>query len=294
MPERLRVLCYHSVEDRVAFARQMDTVRRLFHPVTLNQVEDAVVGRRPLPSRPVLVTFDDGLPSHVDVAGPVLAERGISGVFFIVLGVLGTLVPFWWDAVEARRAALASRPFVHGGTTYVEPAPLVSRLKILPDCQRLAALRALTIEYGPPPPTVQLTVDQCRSLVQSGHALGNHSWSHPLLDRLDDEALKAELGRAHDAYLERFPDQPKSFAYPNGNHDPRVVEWLRSHGYTTAFLFDHGICGLDRPLEVSRLRVHEKVPSMRWVSTLVGVDSLRVRFRPGAVAAAQRRGVGGL
>lgn len=286
---RLRVLTYHDVTEPARFRRQLDQVQRTLRPVTLARVHAALAGGEPLPRRAVLLTFDDGLPSHVDLVGPELARRGLQGVFYAVLGVLGTSTPFWWDAILARRAALELRPVQWAGRSWADAARLVSASKTAPDAQRLELLATLDADHGPPPAARQLGVDELRSLVQAGHVVGNHSWTHPLLDTLTDGALDAELDRAHDSFVRHFPDQPRTFAYPNGNHDGRTVRWLAAHDYRSAFLFDHGLCRAGRPLEISRLRVSETVPSLRWASTLLGLEALRVRLRPGATLPAQRR-----
>ena len=69
------ILAYHGVTDGERFADHMGWLRRHAWPVSVDDVVDAVAGRRPLPERAVLVTFDDGRPSVLDVGLPVLEER---------------------------------------------------------------------------------------------------------------------------------------------------------------------------------------------------------------------------
>lgn len=290
MSRPLRVLCYHAVSDAAAFGRQLDLLERVAVPVPLARVLEAARGGEPLPRRAVLLTFDDGHPSHLDLVGPLLAQRGLSGAFYVVLGLLGSEQPLWWDAVLARVDRLAAGWDLAGRRVGSAEA-LVTALKSVPDDERLDTLARLDEALGPPPPTRQLTVEECRELVALGHALGNHTWSHPLLDRCPDGKAAAEVDDADRAFRAAFPDQPLTFAYPNGNHDTRSVRRLAALGYELAFLFDHGVSGLDLPLEVSRLRVDERVPAWRLLAGLSGLDSRRVARRPGAVVPAQRRGV---
>src|SRR2546430_16124728 len=51
--------------------------------VSGQQVRDAVRGTRALPSRGILVTFDDGLREQVEHAVPVLERLGVPAAFFV-------------------------------------------------------------------------------------------------------------------------------------------------------------------------------------------------------------------
>lgn len=87
----LLVLSYHDIRDDVAakgdpdryavstsnFAAHLDWLRsHAYHPVSVQQVLDARAGKRALPSRPVLLTFDDGLRSVYTRVFPLLQAYG--------------------------------------------------------------------------------------------------------------------------------------------------------------------------------------------------------------------------
>lgn len=87
----LLVLSYHDVRDDVAakgdpdryavstsnFAAHLDWLRsHAYHPVSVQQVLDARAGKRAPPSRPVLLTFDDGLRSVYTRVFPLLQAYG--------------------------------------------------------------------------------------------------------------------------------------------------------------------------------------------------------------------------
>jgi peptidoglycan/xylan/chitin deacetylase (PgdA/CDA1 family) len=64
-----------------------------------------------------------------------------------------------------------------------------------------------------------------RAIARGGHAIGNHSWSHPMhpaFRRLPRERLHAELARTNQA-LERLGVEPALFRPPGGSVDGRVV-----------------------------------------------------------------------
>jgi len=73
-----------------AFARQMAWLAAAgYAPVSLDALADAHAGRATLPTRAVVITFDDGFQGCADHAAPVLARHGFTAAFYLVAGLLG-------------------------------------------------------------------------------------------------------------------------------------------------------------------------------------------------------------
>ena len=82
----LRVLMYHKFNDQPAnplsmpvslFDEQMDQLRHLGYTVVdLDAVIDYYGGRRTLPPKAVLITFDDGYHDNLENAARVLRKHG--------------------------------------------------------------------------------------------------------------------------------------------------------------------------------------------------------------------------
>jgi peptidoglycan/xylan/chitin deacetylase (PgdA/CDA1 family) len=76
-----------SPED---FRQQMDYVdQHGYHPITLSDLRAYLNGRRPLPDRPVVLTFDDGYADLYTQAFPVLKRHHFRAVAYIVSGFVG-------------------------------------------------------------------------------------------------------------------------------------------------------------------------------------------------------------
>lgn len=95
------VFVFHSVEP-ASFARKLDhLVRNGYRTLSLDAYVDVISENAPPPDRAVLLTFDDGRGSLWSVAHPLLAERGLRGVVFLVPGRTpsrpGPLPPTWDD-----------------------------------------------------------------------------------------------------------------------------------------------------------------------------------------------------
>jgi peptidoglycan/xylan/chitin deacetylase (PgdA/CDA1 family) len=109
----LCVLMYHKVNDvdgntvtvpPSAFDEQMAQLRELdYTVVSLDDVIDHYVDRKPLPSRAVLITFDDGYLDNLENAVPILQRHGYPAVLFAPIGYLGARRPLPHDEHLAAR-----------------------------------------------------------------------------------------------------------------------------------------------------------------------------------------------
>ncbi len=95
---------YHAVEDTPRppqykhfyvlaseFAAQMRALkRRGYSVISFDDLDAAMRGERPLPPRPVLLTFDDGYANLERNVHPLLRELGFPYTVFLVSGKVGT------------------------------------------------------------------------------------------------------------------------------------------------------------------------------------------------------------
>ncbi len=88
-----------------------------------------------------------------------------------------------------------------------------------------------------------------RRVVADGHAIANHSWSHPQLTSLSDPGVRQELGSANDAVRAATGVTPSCYRPPYGATNARVqaqaaavgltnAEWTAGAGATHAGLWD--------------------------------------------------------
>jgi peptidoglycan/xylan/chitin deacetylase (PgdA/CDA1 family) len=145
---RLRILAYHAIADLSddpvlaeyavppdLFAAQLDTLLAAgWQFADLDALLAALAGERSLPERALLLTFDDAYTDLLEVACPILTERGVPGVVFAVAGKLGGTNE--WDNkkrastlrlldAEGLRAVAAAGVEVGAHTTNHRPLPKV-------------------------------------------------------------------------------------------------------------------------------------------------------------------------
>ena len=101
---RVPILLYHSVSDdpndeiarwnvsKQAFIAHIDAiVDRGCTALTISQYLGALKWNEPMPSRPVLITFDDGFAEVASFAAPALAERGIASTVYVTTGSMSDI-----------------------------------------------------------------------------------------------------------------------------------------------------------------------------------------------------------
>ena len=269
-PDSLRVLAYHEIVDSDGFEAQLEYLVSMYNPVTISDVVKAMAGGS-LPPRPVWVTFDDGDPSVVELGLSGLDKHGIEATMFVCPGVIDTEIPFWWQIVE--RASESGLQL--GSSSEDEPSQALMRLKMMPDPRRHAEVeelrQLLEEQIGEPFCVRQLTSEQLSRWRRSGHAVGNHTWSHPLLDRCDGNEQERQIKRAHAWLSERVGQSLVAFAYPNGNWTGQAERILRDLGYRVAVLFDHRLAQLEEPMKLSRIRTRADGDLSRFRAMVSGL-----------------------
>lgn len=81
----VRIVVFHDVPERVWFESMIATLKNAYNVIT---PEDFYTDTLDAEKINVLVTFDDGYQSWVDVALPVLQKYEVRGIFFINSGLI--------------------------------------------------------------------------------------------------------------------------------------------------------------------------------------------------------------
>ncbi len=80
----VRVLCLHDVPDKAWFSMLISTISQRYNVLSPQDFVEQTFDTNKVN---VLLTFDDGYQSWVDVALPVLREKEITAVFFVNSGL---------------------------------------------------------------------------------------------------------------------------------------------------------------------------------------------------------------
>ena len=274
----LRILAYHRVYDMIDensfaadpelvsasvadFRLQMQYIRKYWNPIPLSVAVDVLASGERLPDHCVVVTFDDGHLDNFTLAYPILLEQGIPATIFLSTGYIGGTVPFWFDRV-ATLLFLAPTGHLHIPLLNLDlglgdiqsrragTARVLTTLKGVPDELRRSAVAALEAELGrhaetaDPGLTGVMSWDQVREMAQHGIEFGSHSVSHPILSRLSDAAIFAELMESRQTLERELGREINLLAYPVGKEhafDSRVVSIARTCGYKAGVAYVDGV-----------------------------------------------------
>jgi peptidoglycan/xylan/chitin deacetylase (PgdA/CDA1 family) len=134
------ILMYHVIGPRPAgaplpelYVSRADFARQLrwlashrYRAVTLDDVHEYWRGRRALPRKPIVLTFDDGYRGHFTIARPLLKARGWPGVLNLEVAhvVHGDLTPRMVRRLLADGWELASHTLTHPDLTTLDSREL--------------------------------------------------------------------------------------------------------------------------------------------------------------------------
>jgi peptidoglycan/xylan/chitin deacetylase (PgdA/CDA1 family) len=223
-----------------------------------------------------LLTFDDGLADHYETAAPILAEKGIQGLFFLITGCLAerrvapvhmnhflmAALPFeeyrarFLERLTERTGDTAGDAKIDAATaerTYPLDEPGVARFKYLFNFKLDAEARDAIVgelftetlgDEGAFADQLYLSWEQGRRMQDAGMALGGHTHRHRPLSALARAELEDDLAQCRKLLLDNVgPQTVWPFSYPYGKRDsftPAAIERLKAEGYDCSFTTEKG------------------------------------------------------
>lgn len=312
----LRVLTYHRVMEPLeaqtvdrsllsatpaVFDKQMRYLAKHYYAVSAEEALDAVRENRSLPERAVLVTFDDAYWDVGRIAWPILQQYGIPATVFVP-----TAYPdhpereFWWDRLYRAFASspqaaldlapLGSLPLHTHEARRTSLRAVQNHLKTIPHTVAMPLVDWICGELGDQSPVPNSNSTLCwselRALAREGMTLGVHTQTHPALDQLPLDQVRAELQGAREDLQREIGSVLPICAYPFGAYNDQVVEVAREEGFEMALtcLDGHNQLSSTDPLQLCRtnitLRTSPLIFRMRLLRVFSYVDRWRHRGHP--------------
>lgn len=142
VPPGIPVLNYHQINDRDVnaltltteeFAMEMDYLKDAgYTTITADELIDALEHGAPLPQKPVLITFDDGYIDNFQNAYPILKERNMKAMIFLITDYVGQYPNYLtWDQIRTMQAngiSFGSHTLNHSVLTQCTPAEVKKQL----------------------------------------------------------------------------------------------------------------------------------------------------------------------
>ena len=245
------------------YAAVADYLQRNFDVVPLGAAWDRErVGN----GRPACaITFDDGWGDN-HAALRKLRQMRLPVTLFVAAGLVDRGEVLWveklrstWREPECRRH-IEQRFAGQSLPASEDPLePVIESLKRKSSNERDAILAELLPKQPPLPETDRmLTWGELQQMAAEGVEIGSHTVNHPLLSYEKDGTVEEELSGSRELIRKRLGVEVSTFAYPNGDHDRRVRDWVEKSGYACAVTTRHGWYrrGSDR-FTMPRILLHE-------------------------------------
>jgi len=233
-----------------------------------------------------VVTFDDG---YRDVEAAVQLGIPVT-VFPVAQHTGGSPELLWFDRYYVllhrarRRAGVTLRALDLDG---IEPAPpidealtwwvrgaLKEQLQGMSHASRRRALDRLADvldAYGETrSDELYLSVEELRTLSRNGHCVGGHGATHTRLTQLEDESLAGELAASMSLLTRVGVGGVRTFCYPDGAHDPRVMAAVTRAGFSGACTVVSGVAASTTDLRaIPRLLMRNVMPGAEGWPTML-------------------------
>jgi peptidoglycan/xylan/chitin deacetylase (PgdA/CDA1 family) len=284
MSRRLLVLGWHNIEPtwafqgaspeagRRGFEKQVRLLRRWANVVPLRSALADLAEGRPLPSRAVALTFDDGYLDNVTVAAPVLHAAGLPATFFLVPEFLSGTSRVWWEDLGWAFAHATAAELHWEDRRYDTSSPEARReamgpvadsLKLVDSRAREEAVTEIRARLNPTGPAVLgrqfMDWDEADRLVHLGHEIGSHTCGHPILSREELTVQARELTESREQLASHFQRPVDVLAFPNGrtqDYSAETVRLAHDAGYAFAVTTRTAVTGAGTaPGEIPRVLV---------------------------------------
>lgn len=287
-----------------SFVEQLEYFSKHYNVVTMEQVLSAQYEEKKLPERALLLTFDDGYAEHFTHVYPILKKMNMQGSFYVPAK---TVVEHKVLDVNKIHFILASSENINELVDNLEKEIIFYReeysLKNFEeyfvefavanrfDCKEVIFVKRM-LQHVLPEELRNLIADklfekyvgmseeafsrelymdryQLEQLVRGGMHVGCHGYDHYWWNKLDEEALEAEIFKSKQ-FLKSIGCDMNTWTacYPYGSSSPQVVATLANHGCSVAFTTEVGVADLNsnHPLLLPRLDTND-LPKKRDAST---------------------------
>jgi len=257
---QIAILMYHRVGPKKdnwsfpslnhqSFQKQVEYLCRHFEMLSLDAFAQYIEQKKVLPSKAVVITFDDGYLDNYTNAYPVLKKCQVPATVFLTTGYIGTGNLFWWDRVSYIIHHSANNVISLNGLGNYSIASehektynaniILEKLKCLPD-----GIKQLMIEKLAKIAQVDIPAELGKNLVLSwkeicemsngGIFFGSHTVHHPILTNIELDQAKWEITQSRVTIKEKVKQEVNLFSYPNGNYNTKLEKIVRGTGFTCA------------------------------------------------------------
>jgi len=233
------------------FARQIR-----FFDKYMKGVDNFELGSIRLDKPKYVLTFDDGYKDNYQIALPVLKRYSTPAIFFVTTKPVGTNALLWYDKV---RYFYENKNKGRGFRSIFRKKELKSRLMELKkmgmveleDC--VNQMEKESEKHGP----LMMDWDEIKKAHAEGILIGSHTYTHPILTRLDQDEQTREIQTSLEMIQKNVNVTPWVFSYPEGDENSfsqDAIQYLKNSGIQYAFTTTGGVnLDMSSPFNLKRI-----------------------------------------
>lgn len=286
---RLTVVMYHYVRDLKnsrypeikgcdvrLFKEQIGFLKKHYHFVTVEQVLDAYYNGTALPTKAVLLTFDDAYRDHFEYAFPILEHEKVQGAFFPPVKAITEHTVL---DVNKIHFILASTPVdkfqnllneikyqldyyrdeyqLNSFEYYFEKLAIANRfdpkevifvkrllqVELEEDLRKKITdnvfVKVVGIDEGAFSRELYMSIDQIKCMVDCGMHIGSHGYDHYWLSSLPKEKQEFEIAKSIE-FIDMVGGDSRNWTicYPYGDYNDETIALLKKHDCKMGFTTD--------------------------------------------------------
>ena len=228
---KVTFLLFHDMEADDA-ERNFAYLKRHYNIISLNDYLEAVNNNQKLPSKAIVITFDDGHTSNYALI-PVIKKMEIPVTIFLCSSIVGTRRHFWFRHSEEMKSRIES-------------------LKKVTNEQRLKTLEAYGFvqqqEYADTQALQKEQIEEMKPWVN----FQSHTCFHPILPQCDGKTAQHEIEGSKQQLETDFWLNINALSYPNGDYSIRDIQLAKEAGYKCGITVDSGYN--DKSTDLFRLK----------------------------------------
>lgn len=271
---RIPILMYHSIFDdtstkndqsyysligmsvsKTCFISHMEIIRDRYQTIQFSDIVQYMTTGSPLPPRPIILTFDDGLRDNFSVAYPILKQYDLTATFFIIGNTLIERGYVWLHILYDILDSLDGKSFQFSREDiHIDETSLTEKRKLLVGAKlkkilfevhydtKISILKDICDQNGIDFPTVAdrsqyMSESDLRRLHCDGFEIGAHSMTHDNLSMLTDRQKEEEIVRSSDIIRNITTASVVPFSYPYGtkaSFDSVLIKILKNNSINCA------------------------------------------------------------
>jgi peptidoglycan/xylan/chitin deacetylase (PgdA/CDA1 family) len=228
--------------------------------VSTNELIQILNGKlKPKPSS-VILTVDDGWKGNKHNVIELAKLHDVPVTIFVSLDPIVKRTPFWWSFVNKQKSK---------GLRMYD----VKDLKKMDNNHRLAYLNKFgfntTVDHEAMTIEDIIEADRLHNI-----AIESHTVSHPILTRCSDHDSEYEIQKSKRLLEDILRRKITGFAYPNGSHGIREINYLKKHGYKYAFTTVPDYLNLQKvkcPYSLPRFEVYDEISFAENICRMSGI-----------------------